>query len=79
MQLEGVRVLVASDEPRSVGSSLPPMTPLDEPVDQMEAQGRTIPKSKLDLVDAGHVTWEDAADQDAEIITGWWTGGHRRA
>jgi hypothetical protein len=41
MQLEGVRVLVASDEPRPVGSSLPPMTPLDEPVDQMEAQGRT--------------------------------------
>jgi pimeloyl-ACP methyl ester carboxylesterase len=38
-----------------------------------------LPKSKLDLVDAGHFTWEDAADQDAEIVTGWWTGGHRRA
>ena len=92
------------------------MTPLDEPVDQIEAQGRTrvptrgsqvgdrraprrrpgswdwavppsnhrylherLPKSKLDLVDAGHFTWEDAADQDAEIVAGWWTGGHRRA
>jgi pimeloyl-ACP methyl ester carboxylesterase len=30
-----------------------------------------LPHSKLDLVDAGHVTWEDAADQDAEIVTGW--------
>jgi hypothetical protein len=23
------------------------------------------------LVDAGHFTWEDAADQDAEIVTSW--------
>jgi hypothetical protein len=30
-----------------------------------------LPHSELDLVDAGHVTWEDAADQDAEIVTGW--------
>jgi hypothetical protein len=30
-----------------------------------------LPQSKLDLVDAGHVSWEDAADQDAEIVTGW--------
>jgi pimeloyl-ACP methyl ester carboxylesterase len=30
-----------------------------------------LPHSKLDLVDVGHFTWEDAADQDAEIITGW--------
>jgi len=38
-----------------------------------------LPHSELDLVDAGHFTWEDAADQDAEIVAGWWTGGHRRA
>ena len=30
-----------------------------------------LPHSQLDLVDAGHLTWEDAADQDAEIVTGW--------
>ena len=30
-----------------------------------------LPHSKLDLVDVGHVSWEDAADQDAEIVTGW--------
>ena len=38
-----------------------------------------LPHSKLDLVDVGHFTWEDAADQYAEIVTGWWTGGHARA
>jgi pimeloyl-ACP methyl ester carboxylesterase len=36
------------------------------------------PHSKLDLVDAGHFTWEDAADQYGEIVTGWWAGGHAR-
>jgi pimeloyl-ACP methyl ester carboxylesterase len=30
-----------------------------------------LPHSELDLVDAGHFTWEDAADQYAEIVTGW--------
>ena len=116
MQLQGVRVLVASDEPRPVGSSLPPMTPLDEPVDQMEAQGRTrVPTRDSQVGDrraprrrpargtwrchratigtstSGYprasLTWSTPVispgrmppDQDAEIVTGWWTGGHRRA
>jgi hypothetical protein len=35
-----------------------------------------LPHSELDLVDAGHVSWEDAADQYAEIVTGQWAGGH---
>jgi len=30
-----------------------------------------LPHNELDLVDVGHFTWEDAADQDAEIVTGW--------
>jgi pimeloyl-ACP methyl ester carboxylesterase len=34
-----------------------------------------LPHSNLDLVDAGHFTWEDAADQYAELVTGWWTRG----
>ena len=34
-----------------------------------------LPKSKLDLVDAGHFTWEDAAEEYAEIVTSWWAGG----
>jgi pimeloyl-ACP methyl ester carboxylesterase len=33
---------------------------------------RRLPNSKLDLVDAGHFTWEDAADTYADLVTNWW-------
>jgi pimeloyl-ACP methyl ester carboxylesterase len=33
-----------------------------------------LPKSKLDLIDAGHFIWEDAADQYAALVTAWWSG-----
>jgi pimeloyl-ACP methyl ester carboxylesterase len=32
--------------------------------------------SKLDIIDAGHFTWEDAADEYAALVTGWWDGGY---
>jgi pimeloyl-ACP methyl ester carboxylesterase len=35
-----------------------------------------LPKSKLDLIDAGHFTWEDAPEEYAQILTSWWGGGH---
>jgi pimeloyl-ACP methyl ester carboxylesterase len=35
-----------------------------------------LPKSKLDVIDAGHFTWEDAADQYAALVTSWWSGGY---
>ncbi|WP_327232610.1 alpha/beta hydrolase [Streptomyces sp. NBC_01317] len=35
-----------------------------------------LPHSKLDIVDAGHFTWEDAADAYAAIVTAWWDGGY---
>jgi pimeloyl-ACP methyl ester carboxylesterase len=35
-----------------------------------------LPKSKLDIVEAGHFTWEDAADEYAALVTSWWEGGH---
>jgi pimeloyl-ACP methyl ester carboxylesterase len=35
-----------------------------------------LPKSKLDLLDAGHFTWEDAADEYAALVTSWWAGGY---
>jgi pimeloyl-ACP methyl ester carboxylesterase len=35
-----------------------------------------LPKSKLDIIDAGHFIWEDAADQYASLITSWWGGGY---
>jgi pimeloyl-ACP methyl ester carboxylesterase len=34
-----------------------------------------LPKSKLDIVDAGHFAWEDAADEYAAVVTSWWSGG----
>jgi pimeloyl-ACP methyl ester carboxylesterase len=35
-----------------------------------------LPRSKLDILDAGHFTWEDAADQYAALVTTWWSGGY---
>ena len=36
-----------------------------------------LPKSKLDLIDAGHFIWEDAADQYAALVRSWWAGGYQ--
>jgi pimeloyl-ACP methyl ester carboxylesterase len=38
-----------------------------------------LPTSKLDIIDAGHFTWEDAADEYAALVAAWWTGGHAAA
>ena len=35
-----------------------------------------LPKSKLDIIDAGHFTWEDAADEYAALVIDWWEGGY---
>ncbi len=35
-----------------------------------------LPKSKLDTIDAGHFTWEDAADEYAALVASWWNGGY---
>ena len=35
-----------------------------------------LPTSKLDILDAGHFTWEDAADEYAALVTSWWRGGY---
>jgi pimeloyl-ACP methyl ester carboxylesterase len=35
-----------------------------------------LPNSKLDIIDAGHFTWEDAADEYAALVTSWWGVGH---
>jgi pimeloyl-ACP methyl ester carboxylesterase len=32
-----------------------------------------LPNNKLDIIDAGHFTWEDAADEYALLVTNWWT------
>jgi pimeloyl-ACP methyl ester carboxylesterase len=38
-----------------------------------------LPNSKLDIIDAGHFTWEDGADEYAALVTGWWGGGFATA
>jgi pimeloyl-ACP methyl ester carboxylesterase len=35
-----------------------------------------LPHSRLDVIDAGHFTWEDAAGQYAALVTSWWAGGY---
>jgi pimeloyl-ACP methyl ester carboxylesterase len=35
-----------------------------------------LPNSKLDIVEAGHFVWEDAADEYAALVTSWWSAGH---
>ena len=35
-----------------------------------------LPNSKLDIIDAGHFTWEDAADEYAALVASWWSGGY---
>jgi pimeloyl-ACP methyl ester carboxylesterase len=34
-----------------------------------------LPNSELRMIDAGHFVWEDAADEYAALVTGWWGGG----
>jgi pimeloyl-ACP methyl ester carboxylesterase len=35
-----------------------------------------LPNSRLDIIDAGHFTWEEAADDYAALVTSWWDGGY---
>jgi pimeloyl-ACP methyl ester carboxylesterase len=35
-----------------------------------------LPRSKLDIIDAGHFIWEDAADAYTTLVIGWWAGGY---
>jgi pimeloyl-ACP methyl ester carboxylesterase len=35
-----------------------------------------LPHSKLDVIDAGHFTWEDAANEYAVLVSTWWGGGY---
>jgi pimeloyl-ACP methyl ester carboxylesterase len=35
-----------------------------------------LPRSKLDIIDTGHFTWEDGEDEYASLVTAWWRGGY---
>jgi pimeloyl-ACP methyl ester carboxylesterase len=41
-----------------------------------EFLNQRLPISKLDILDTGHFTWEDAADEYAALATSWWEGGY---
>ncbi len=49
--------------------------PVVPPVNAQFLHAR-LPKSKLEIIDAGHFIWEDAADTYATLVTGWWAGGY---
>jgi pimeloyl-ACP methyl ester carboxylesterase len=49
--------------------------PLVPPVNA-EFLDEQLPNSKLKILDAGHYTWEDAADEYAALATRWWDGGY---
>jgi pimeloyl-ACP methyl ester carboxylesterase len=46
------------------------------PPSNAEFLDERLPNSKLDIIDAGHFTWEDAVDQYAALVTSWWGGGY---
>jgi pimeloyl-ACP methyl ester carboxylesterase len=52
--------------------------PLVPPVNA-ELLDERLPHSTLNIIDAGHFTWEDAADQYAALATSWWKGGYLTA
>jgi pimeloyl-ACP methyl ester carboxylesterase len=35
-----------------------------------------LPNSKLDIIEAGHFVWEDAADEYAALVPSWWSAGY---
>ena len=36
-----------------------------------------LPKSRIDIIDSGHFTWEDGADDYGALVTNWWGGGYK--
>jgi pimeloyl-ACP methyl ester carboxylesterase len=35
-----------------------------------------LPHSRLEMVEAGHFTWEEASDEFVSLVTNWWGGGY---
>jgi pimeloyl-ACP methyl ester carboxylesterase len=49
------------------------------PVANSEYLHQRLPHSTLDIIDTGHFTWEDGADEYAALVTAWWDGGYAAA
>jgi len=43
------------------------------PLANAEFMAERLPRSRLDILNAGHFTWEDAADEYAALVTSWWS------
>jgi pimeloyl-ACP methyl ester carboxylesterase len=35
-----------------------------------------LPNCALAVIEAGHFSWEDAADEYAALVIAWWEGGY---
>lgn len=49
------------------------------PLVNAEFLGDRLPRSRLDVIDAGHFVWEEAAAEYAAIVESWVAGGFRAA
>ena len=49
---------------------------VDVPLANATFLHQRLPRSKLDILDARHFTWEDAAAEYAAVVTGWWRADH---
>jgi pimeloyl-ACP methyl ester carboxylesterase len=49
------------------------------PLPNAEFLHERLPASELAVLDTGHFTWEDGADEYAELVTRWWGGGYAEA
>ena len=52
--------------------------PVVPPVNATYLHSR-LPNNKLEIIDAGHFVWEDAADLYGKLVAGWWAEGHADA
>ena len=43
------------------------------PLANAEFMAERLPHSRLDIVQTGHFTWEDAVDEYAALVTSWWS------
>ena len=49
------------------------------PLANAEYLHQRLPRSELDVIDAGHFTWEDSNDEYASLVTTWWRRGYTAA
>ena len=48
------------------------------PLVNAEYLDQRLPHSQLHVIDSGHFSWEDAADEYAAVVSAWWTDGFKR-